>query len=77
MMERLFQLKVSGNTGVSPSGAQVRARVGRVLNPLSSIKTMVRVCCRAFFLMPANPSAASDESPFRRVPPPGVRDVGN
>jgi len=46
MMERLFQLKVSCGTGVCPRGAQVRTRVGRVLNPLSSMKTMVRLCRR-------------------------------
>ena len=30
-----------------------------------------------FFLMPANPFAASDGLPFRPVPPPGVPVVGN
>ena len=37
----------------------------RVLKPLSSIKTMVRLCWRAFFLKRATPSATSGGSPFR------------
>ena len=49
MIERLFQLKVSCKSGVCPRGAQVRTRVGRVLKPLSSRKTMVRLCWRALF----------------------------
>ena len=49
MMDRLFQLKLSWRKGVCPLGAQVLARVGWVLSPLSSMKTMVRRSRRAFF----------------------------
>ena len=56
--------------GFARACAQVRTRVGRVLSPLSSIKTMVRLCCRAFFLMQTILSAASGGSPFHPVPPP-------
>jgi len=60
-MERLFQPKVSWITGVWPRGAQVRTRVGRVLSPLSSMKTMVRPSSPAFFYRwPLNPLPAAD-----------------
>lgn len=49
MMERLFQLNVSCSSGVCPRGAHVRTRVGRVLRPLSSRKTIKRPYRRAFF----------------------------
>ena len=78
--QRIAELeRAMGQTLVALLGGlgTLRARVGRVLNPLSSIKTMVRLCCRAFFLMPATPSAASGGFSVRRAPLPGVRDVGN
>src|SRR5271154_5079927 len=45
----VFQLKWYWSTGVCPRGAQVRHRWGRWLNPLSSMKTMVRPSFSAFF----------------------------
>src|ERR1700675_347458 len=45
----VFQLKWYWSTGVCPRGAQVRHRCGRWLNPLSSMKTMVRPSFWAFF----------------------------
>src|ERR1700758_4471968 len=45
----VFQLKWYCSTGVSPRGAQVRQRCGRWLNPLSSMKTIVRPSLCAFF----------------------------
>jgi hypothetical protein len=47
--EMVFQLKWYWSTRVSPRGDQVRQRCGRWLNPLSSMKTIVRPCWRAFF----------------------------
>ena len=62
----------------TPNGKDVVASPpGRVLNPLSSIKTMVRLCCWAFFLKPASLPVASGEWLSRRVPPPGVPVAGN
>lgn len=43
------QVKLYGSTGVCPLGAQVRTRVGRSLNPDSSMRTTVRPSRRAFF----------------------------
>jgi len=42
-------LKWYCRTGVCPRGAQVRTRQGRSLNPLSSMKMMVRPSRQAFF----------------------------
>ena len=47
--ESLFQLNEYCSTGVCPLGDQVRQRCGRWLSPLSSMNTMVRLSCRAFF----------------------------
>jgi hypothetical protein len=47
--ESFCQLKLNSRTGVWPTGAQERTRWGRSLNPLSSIKIMVRLSLRAFF----------------------------
>src|SRR5215471_17676645 len=50
----VFQWKWYCSTGVRPRGAQVRQRCGRWLNPLSSMKTIVRPSVWAFFnLWPA------------------------
>ena len=54
MTDSCFQLKLYCSTGVCPLGAQVLTRVGRSLNPLSSMKTMVRPSRRDFFLAPAS-----------------------
>ena len=51
--------------GVWPLGAQVRRTTGWSMKPLSSRKTMLRPCRRAFFLFAANAHAASARSPFR------------
>src|SRR5208283_3032314 len=47
--ESICQLKWYCSTGVCPRGAQVRTRCGRSLNPLSSMKTIVRRSQSAFF----------------------------
>lgn len=49
MAESFCQLKLNANTGVWPTGAQIRTRWGRSNSPLSSMKTMVRPSLRAFF----------------------------
>jgi len=50
----VFQLKWYCSTGVRLRGAQVRQQCGRWLNPLSSMKTIVRPSVCAFFnLWPA------------------------
>lgn len=50
-------VEVIFSNGGCPRGAQVRQRCGRWLNPLSSMKTIVRLSFLAFFLPPANVSA--------------------
>jgi lipid-binding SYLF domain-containing protein len=49
MADKVFQLKWHCSTGVWPRGAHVRQRCGRSLNPLSSMKTMVRPSFLTFF----------------------------
>src|SRR6266496_3572993 len=70
MADNVFQLQWYCRTGVWPRGAHVRQRCGRSLNPLSSMKTMVRPSFLAFFL-----TSASDPSPLQNlgfVPFPGA-----
>ena len=62
------------NTGVFPTGAHVRTRVGRVLSPLSLMKTMVRRSALAF-LSRAIPAVASGGSWLHPVRWPGVPDA--
>ena len=47
--DRCFQLKWNWMTGVCPTGAQVRTRVGRSDSPDSSTKTIKRPSRWAFF----------------------------
>lgn len=71
MADSIFQLKWYCSTGVWPRGAQVRARWGRSLSPLSSTKTMVCPCFCAFFkLRPALLLPAPDGHlvPLQRPP---------
>src|SRR3990172_2341967 len=49
--DSVFHVKWYCSTGVCPRGAKVRLRCGRSLNPDSSMKTMVRPCFWAFFLL--------------------------
>ena len=68
MADNVFQLKWYCRTGVWPRGAHVRQRCGRSLNPLSSMKTMVRPSFLAFFLTPASDPSSTAESWLRPVP---------
>src|SRR5712691_5533974 len=77
MADSIFQLKWYCSTGVCPRGAQVRQRCGRSLNPLSSMKTMVRPSLWAFFSSPANASASTAASFLRPVPAPAPLDAGS
>src|SRR5712692_2243426 len=61
-------LKWYCSTGVCPRGAQVQQRCGRSLNPLSSMKTIVRPSFLAFFLTRANVSASTSGSSLRPAP---------
>ena len=47
--DSVFHLKRYCSTGVCPRGANIRQRCGRSLNPLSSMKTMVRTSFWAVF----------------------------
>ena len=49
MAENLGQRKQCLRTGVRPTGAQVRTRVGMRLKPLSSAKMSVAFSRQAFF----------------------------
>jgi len=72
MAESVFQAKWYCSTGVCPRGAQVRQRCGRSLNPLSSMKTIVRRSPWAFFKSPARASASTAGSFPRRALPAAV-----
>src|SRR6266568_7947354 len=74
MADNVFQLKWYCRTGVWPRGAQVRQRCGRSLNPLSSMKTIVRPSFFAFFLTPASVLVSTAES-FLHLVPRRVRSV--
>src|SRR5438309_1608099 len=74
-MEIVYQLKWYGSTGVCPRGDQVRQRCGRWLNPLSSMKTIVRPSFLAFFLTPANVSASRSGSSPHPAPAPARWDA--
>src|SRR2546426_8464772 len=65
------------STGVCPRGAQVRQRCGLWLNPLSSMKTIVRPSFFAFFLTPASASASIAGSSLRPAPVPVRQAVGS
>jgi hypothetical protein len=77
MADNIFQLKWYCRTGAWPRGAHVRQQCRRSLNPLSSMKTMVRPSFLAFFLTPASGPASTAESSFRPAPRRVPSAVGN
>src|SRR6185437_8460994 len=77
MADKVFQLKWYCSTGVWPRGAHVRQRCGRSLNPLSSMKTMVRPSFLAFFLTPASVPASTAGSSSHLAPRRAPSAVGS
>src|SRR5205823_14764867 len=77
MAAKLSQLKWCWRMGVSPLGAQVLARCGLCVIPLSSTKTTVRPSVRAFFLSQAIAFSSNERWLFHLSPRLGLLVVGN